>query len=48
MIDSPNEEEVQRLIEACSKIDFELKVLVEVVYETGARVGEIVSLRRWT
>ena len=46
MIDVLNEDQVQRLIEACSKIDFELKVLVEVVYETGARVGEILSLKR--
>jgi len=46
MVDVLNEEEVQRLIEACSKIDFELKVLVETIYETGARVGEILSLRR--
>jgi len=41
-----SEEQVQRLIEACSKIDFELKVLVEVIYETGARAGEILSLTR--
>jgi len=39
-------EEVQNLIKACSRIDFELKVLVEIVYETGARVGEILSLKR--
>jgi len=41
MIDVLNEDQVQRLIEACSKIDFELKVFVEVVHEAGARVGEI-------
>ena len=37
--------EVERLLEACGKVDFELKVLVAVVYETGARVGEILLLR---
>lgn len=31
MVDVLDEEEVQRLIEACSKIDFELKVLVETI-----------------
>ena len=46
MVDVLNEEQVQRLIDACSRINFELKVLVEVVYETGARVGEVLSLRR--
>jgi len=46
MVDVPNEGQVQRLIKVCGKIDFELKVLVEIIYETGARVGEILSLRR--
>jgi len=46
MVDVLSEDQVYRLFEACSRIDFELKVLVEVVYETGARVGEILSLRR--
>jgi len=40
------EEEIQKLIKACAKLNFELKVLVETIYETGARVGEILSLRR--
>ena len=40
------EEEVQKLIKACAKLNFELKVLVETIYETGARVGEILSLKR--
>ena len=41
-----SEDQVQKLIEVCSKIDFELKVLVEIIYETGARISEILSLRR--
>jgi integrase/ribosomal protein L40E len=39
-------EQVERLLEACGRISFELKVLVAVVYETGARVHEILLLRR--
>ena len=46
MPDILSDEEVQRLIKACARLDFELKVLVETIYETGARVGEILSLRR--
>lgn len=38
-------EEVKALIDACAKINFELKVLVETLYETGARVGEVLMLR---
>jgi len=41
-----SEDQIQRLIDACSKIDFELKVLVEIIYETGARISEILSLKR--
>ena len=37
--------QVERLLEACGRISFELKVLVAVVYETGARVHEILLLR---
>ncbi len=44
MVDILNEEQIRSLIEACARIDYEMKVLVEVVYETGARVGEILSL----
>jgi len=38
-------EQVERLLEACGKVDFELKALAAVVYETGARVQEILALR---
>jgi len=38
-------EQLERLLAACASIDFELKVLVELLYETGARVGEVLSLR---
>jgi integrase len=38
-------EELARLLESCGRIDFELKVLAAVVYETGARVQEILALR---
>ena len=38
-------EQVEKLLEACGKIDFELKVLTAVIYETGARVGEILRLK---
>jgi len=41
-----SEEQVRRLIDECGRISFELKVLVELVYETGARVGEVLQLRR--
>mgnify|MGYP005649541543 CR=1 FL=1 len=40
------ESDVFRLVESCGRIDFKLKVLVEVVYETGARVGEILNLKK--
>jgi integrase/ribosomal protein L40E len=33
------------LLEECGRLGFELKVLVELVYETGARAGEILNLR---
>jgi len=39
------EEQVSRLIEACGQVDYELKLLVELLYETGARVGELLNLR---
>jgi integrase/ribosomal protein L40E len=38
-------EQVDRLLEACGKVSFELKVLVALIYETGARVGEILWLK---
>jgi integrase/ribosomal protein L40E len=38
-------EQVERLLEACGRVDFELKALVGTVYETGARVQEILALR---
>jgi integrase len=38
-------EEVRRLIEECGRRSFELKVLVETIYETGARAGEILNMR---
>ena len=38
-------EQVERLLEACGRVDFELKALVAVVYETGARVQEVLALR---
>jgi integrase/ribosomal protein L40E len=38
-------EQVEKLLEACGRIDFELKVLTAIVYETGARVGEILRLK---
>ncbi len=38
-------EQVERLLEACGRIDFELKVLAAVVYETGARIHEILFLK---
>jgi integrase/ribosomal protein L40E len=38
-------EQVERLLEACGRIDFELKVLVALLYETGARIHEILFLK---
>jgi integrase/ribosomal protein L40E len=38
-------EQVERLLVACGRIDFELKVLAAVVYETGARIHEILFLK---
>ncbi len=38
-------EQIFRLIEACNQVDYELKLLVELLYETGARVGELLNLR---
>jgi len=38
-------EQILRLIEACGQVDYELKLLVELLYETGARVGELLNLR---
>jgi integrase/ribosomal protein L40E len=38
-------EQIEKLLEACGKIDFELKVLAAVVYETGARIHEILFLK---
>ena len=38
-------EQLERLLEACASISFELKALVELLYETGAMVGDILSLR---
>lgn len=38
-------EQVEKLLEACGKVSFELKVLVALIYETGARVGEILWLK---
>jgi integrase/ribosomal protein L40E len=38
-------EQVEKLLEACGRIDFELKVLAAVVYETGARIHEILFLK---
>jgi len=38
-------EQVERLLEECGREGFELKVLVALIYETGARVGEILRLR---
>ena len=39
------QEQVRALLEECGRKSFELKVLVELVYETGARVGEVLGLR---
>ncbi|RLE92233.1 MAG: hypothetical protein DRN04_10880 [Thermoprotei archaeon] len=44
-VDVLTEEQVSRLIEACGQVDYELKLLVELLYETGARVGELLNLR---
>jgi integrase len=38
-------DQVERLLEACGKVSFELKVLVALVYETGARIQEILLLK---
>jgi integrase/ribosomal protein L40E len=38
-------DQVKALLEECGRISFELKVLVELVYETGARAGEILHIR---
>jgi integrase len=38
-------EELARLLESCGRVDFELKALAAVVYETGARVQEVLALR---
>jgi integrase len=38
-------EQVERLLEECGREDFELKVLVALLYETGARAGEILRLK---
>jgi integrase len=38
-------EQVEKLLDACGRISFELKVLVALVYETGARIREILSLK---
>jgi len=38
-------DQVKALLEECGRTSFELKVLVELVYETGARAGEILHIR---
>ena len=38
-------EQVEKLLEECGREDPELKVLVALIYETGARVGEILRLK---
>ncbi|MEM4569982.1 MAG: tyrosine-type recombinase/integrase [Desulfurococcaceae archaeon] len=38
-------EQVEKLLEECGRESLELKVLVALVYETGARVGEILQLK---
>jgi len=38
-------EQVEKLLEECGREDPELKVLVALTYETGARVGEILHLK---
>jgi len=38
-------EQLERLLEAAGRVDFELKVLAAVVYETGARIREILFLK---
>lgn len=38
-------EQVQRLLEECGREGLDLKVLVALIYETGARAGEILRLR---
>ncbi|MEM4847616.1 MAG: tyrosine-type recombinase/integrase [Thermosphaera sp.] len=38
-------EQVEKLLEECGRESLELKVLVALVYETGARVGEIMRLK---
>ena len=40
-----SKEQVERLLEECGREDFELKVLVALLYETGARAGEILRLK---
>ncbi|MEM1909709.1 MAG: tyrosine-type recombinase/integrase [Thermofilaceae archaeon] len=39
------QEQVQRLLEECGRESLELKVLTAIVYETGARAGEILRLK---
>jgi len=38
-------EQVERLLEECGREGLDLKVLVALIYETGARAGEILRLR---
>ena len=38
-------EQVEKLLEECGREDLELKVLVALIYETGARAGEILRLK---
>jgi integrase len=38
-------EQVEKLLEECGREDPELKVLVALIYETGARAGEILRLK---
>jgi len=47
MVEILSKEQVERLINACGAVGgLELKTLVALTYETGARVGEILSLRK--
>jgi len=39
------QEQVQKLLDECGKESLELKVLVALLYETGARAGEIMRLK---
>lgn len=47
MVEVLSREQVKKLINACGAVGgLELKTLVALTYETGARVGEILSLRK--